>query len=76
MTDVFSQEERKAKLLHEQILGGDDGNMDAGWAEPDEVKKKRAVHTAGKQVSEFLDLSALRTVDDIVAERLYKEELT
>ena len=40
------------------------------------MKKKRVVHTAGKQVSEFLNMDELRTVDDIVAEKLFREEQT
>jgi hypothetical protein len=68
------QEERKSKLIHDQILGDDSAaGGDGGWV--DSVQKKKVVHTGGKQVAEFLNMDDLKTVDDVVAERIYMEDL-
>jgi hypothetical protein len=68
------QEERKSKLIHDQLLGDDSAaGGDGGWV--DSVQKKKVVHTGGKQVAEFLNMDDLKTVDDVVAERIYMEDL-
>jgi hypothetical protein len=62
----------KQRLIHDQILGSAEADGDGGWV--DDVEKKRTVATGGKKVAELIDLNALQTVDEVVAQKLYLEE--
>ena len=62
----------KHKAMRDQMLGGSDGDVDGGWV--DDVERKKTVATGGKKVAELIDMNALQTADEAVAEKLFLEE--